>query len=390
MPKEVTLPQLGQSMETGTIVNVLVGVGDKVDVGDVLFEIETDKATLEMESPAAGFVKAVLVESGATIEVDAPMLVLGEKAEVVEGVYIEELKQKLSGSGSPAVGASVSHAEAMATAVQTVTPRAKSIAAERGIDVSDADAADALRRVEADVRSDSDSDEASPGAYKLGQTVPLNRLQKIVAEKMVYSKQNIPCFYLSVRVDVTKMVKLRTKLNKTAETKISFNDFIIRALTLSIDHYPIMTGQLAGEVIQLADTIDIGLAISAEDGLVAPIVPDCGSKTLEQVAAYCKTLAERAGENKLSLDELTGGCITVSNLGGFGVDSFIPIVVPGQTSILGVGGITDTAVPSDGNMMVKKMMNLTLSVDHKVVNGAEAAQFLDFVKKMMEHPDGLV
>jgi pyruvate dehydrogenase E2 component (dihydrolipoamide acetyltransferase) len=211
-----------------------------------------------------------------------------------------------------------------------------------------------------------------------------------VAEKMLWSKQNIPCFYLNIRADVTALVALRAKLNKTAPTKLSFNDFIIRALAVGMRHYPIMTGQLAGDHIQLAATLDIGLAISTEDGLVAPIVRDCGAKNLQGIADYCKGLIERTRSNKLALDDLQGGCITVSNLGGFGIDSFIPIVVPGQASILGVGAIVDEVVPSDGNLLVRKKMSLTLSVDHKVVNGAEAAQFLDFVKKHLEHPETLL
>jgi pyruvate dehydrogenase E2 component (dihydrolipoamide acetyltransferase) len=284
------------------------------------------------------------------------------------------------------------------------TPRAKMIAQELGINLAAVTPANALRIVEADVRRAAQSGKAAAPAatmaasaipvvvpkYQLGQKVKVNRLQKIVAEKMLWSKQNIPCFYLNIRPDVTAMVALRAKLNKTAAVKVSFNDFIIRAVTIGLKHYPILTGQLAGDHIQLAATLDIGLAISTDDGLVAPIVKDCGKKNLNDVAAYCKGLIDRTRTNKLSLDDLQGGCITVSNLGGFGIDSFIPIVVPGQTSILGVGAITDEVIPSDGNLLVRKKMAMTLSVDHKVVNGAEAAQFLDFVKKHLEHPETLL
>ena len=186
---------------------------------------------------------------------------------------------------------------------------------------------------------------------------------------MLKSKQEIPCFYLNVRVDMTEVFKLRARLNKNGNIKLSFNDFIIRAVAIGLKHYPIMTGQLAGNVIQLADRIDVGLAISTDEGLVAPLVRDCGGKTVRQIAEYSTGLIERARTNRLTLEDLEGGCITVSNLGGLGVDSFIPIVVPGQCSILGVGRIADTCMPIDGNIMVRKMMNLNLSVDHKVANG---------------------
>ena len=428
--KVIRLPKLGQTMEEGTIVNTLVKVGDKVAKGDVLFEVETDKATLEADSPADGFVKAILVKVGETVPVNDPIAVLAGEDEALPQGFLDALVHE---GTAPAVTVSEHAAtgEAKESGVRSqesekptpgagaeklfATPRAKMIAAELGIDLTGVAPANALRIVEADVRRAAQrgtapsaaeaagaerwarptlrAEAAIPAAtpkYSFGQKIKVNRLQKIVAEKMLWSKQNIPCFYLNIRADVTALVALRTKLNKTAAVKLSFNDFILRALAAGMQHYPIMTGQLAGDHIQLANRLDFGLAISTDEGLVAPIIPDCGTKSVHAIAAYCKGLIERTRSNKLSLDDLQGGCITVSNLGGFGIDSFIPIVVPGQTSILGVGAIADTAVPSDGNLLVRKLMNLTLSVDHKVVNGAEAAQFLDFVKKHLEHPEGLV
>jgi len=271
------------------------------------------------------------------------------------------------------------------------SPRARTVAAELGVDLHRVEAAAGAARItEADVRRAAESAKTKGPAgpeprYKLGDKVPVNRLQRIVAERMLKSKREIPCFYLNVVVDMTDIVKLRAKLNKSAGVKISFNDFIIRAVALGLEHYPIMTGQLAGDCIQLADRIDIGLAIATPEGLAAPLVRDANNKTVRQIAEYSRGLIERARSGRLTLDDLEGGCITVSNLGGFGIDSFIPIVVPGQCSILGVGRIADTCMPIDGNIIVRKMMNLNLSVDHKVANGADAAQFLDYVKKLLEH-----
>ena len=225
---------------------------------------------------------------------------------------------------------------------------------------------------------------ASLEEAKLGATIPLNRLQKITAEKMLKSKREIPCFYLTVKADVTDMVELRTKLNQAGDVKISYNDFIIKAVATGLERYPIMTGQLDGQTIKLAQTINIGLAISVPDGLVAPILKDVAKKDIKQIARDSQALVERARSNKLAPTDLEGGCITVSNLGAFGIDNFIPIVVPGQCSILGIGQITDTCAPDNGNIMVRKLMNMTLSVDHKVANGAYAAQFLDFVRKLLE------
>jgi len=399
--KVVRLPQLGQTMEEGTIVNAFASVGERIGKGDVIFEIETDKATLEMESPAEGFVNRILVQIGETVPVNTPIMILGAEGQEIGHDYIDSLKA--GGAATPqtaAQAAETASAEAEAEAPKTTpaaggrifaSPRARTVAAELGVDLHRVRAAAGAARItEDDVRRAAKSGTAKGPAggeskYDLGDKVPVSRLQKIVSERMLKSKQEIPCFYLNVVVDMTDIVKLRTRLNKTCDVKISFNDFLIRAVAIGLENYPIMTGQLAGDYVQLADQIDIGLAISTPEGLAAPLIRDAGNKTVRQIAEYGKGLIERARTNKLTLDDLEGGCITVSNLGGFGIDSFIPIVVPGQCSILGVGRIADTCMPIDGNIIVRKMMNLNLSVDHKVANGADAAQFLDYVKKMLEH-----
>jgi len=402
MAKEVRLPQLGQTMEEGTIVNCLIKAGDEVKKGDVIFEIETDKATLEMESPADGFVKYILVEVDQTLAVGEPLLVLGDKDEEVPQSFIDSLK-----GGAPAVPSEAAPVEQAAATQPTAappqpaapagrviaSPRAKKLAVELGVDLAAITGTGPAGKItEQDVKQAAASKSAKPAApapiapadVKLGATVPLNRLQKITAERMLKSKREIPCFYLTVRADVTGLVDLRTELNQTSDVKVSYNDFIIKAVATGLEKYPIMTGQLAGESIKLAEAIHVGLAISVPDGLVAPILKDVNKKDVKQIARDTKALVERARSNKLAPTDLEGGCITVSNLGAFGIDNFIPIVVPGQCSILGIGQITDTCVPDNGNIMVRKLMNMTLSVDHKVANGAYAAQFLDFVRKLLE------
>jgi len=413
MAKEVRLPQLGQTMEEGTIVNCLIKVGEEVKKGDVIFEIETDKATLEMESPADGFVKHILVEVDETLAVGAPILVLGDKDEEVPQSFVDSLKAGAP-SASPeaepveqAAPAEPAEAEPQPTAPAgrvMASPRAKKLAGELGVDLTAVTGTGPAGKItEQDVREAAASKSAKPAKLpvteaevKLGATVPLNRLQKITAERMLKSKREIPCFYLTVKADVTDLVKLRTELNQAGPAegrmKISYNDFIIKAVATGLEKYPIMTGQLAGQAIKLASSINIGLAISVPDGLVAPIVKDVSKKDVKQIARDSQALVERARSNKLTPTDLEGGCITVSNLGAAGIDSFIPIVVPGQCSILGIGRITDTCVPDNGrdpalrepNIMVRKLMNMTLSVDHKVANGAYAAQFLDFVRKMLQ------
>jgi pyruvate dehydrogenase E2 component (dihydrolipoamide acetyltransferase) len=399
MPKEVRLPQLGQTMEEGTIVNCLVNVGDEVKKGDVIFEIETDKATLEMESPSDGFVKHIIAKIDETLPIGAPVLVLGEKDEDVPQSFVDSLTGAAPTEATPAAKAPPAVEPAKVELEPTkpagrimVTPRAKKLAADLGVDLTKVTGTGPAGKItEQDVQKAAAAKPSKPAAPaapaeepKAGQAIPLNRLQRITAEKMLKSKQEIPCFYLTVKADVTDLVELRTKLNETGGVKLSYNDFLLKAVATGLEKYPIMTGQLAGDQIKLADSIGIGLAISVPDGLVAPIVKDVNKKDVRQIATDSQALIERARSNKLTPTDVEGGCITVSNLGGFGIDNFIPIVVPGQCSILGIGRITDTCVPDNGNILVRKLMNMTLSVDHKVTNGAYAAKFLDFVKKMLE------
>jgi len=399
---EVRLPQLGQTMEEGTIVGCRINVGDEIRKGDVIFDIETDKATLEMESPAAGFVKHVLVEVDQTLLVGAPLLVLGGRDEEVPRSFIDSLTGAASGGPAEAearpteqaTAEPVSPEPAMAAprAQVIASPRAKKVAKQLGVDIvmitpsgpggkiSEQDVRDAA---EAKASAPAET-AAAPSEVGLGQTLPVNRLQKITGERMLQSKREIPCFYLSVKADMTDLVELRAKLNKNADVKISYNDFLMRAVAIGLGRFPMMTGQLAGESIRLATGIGIGLAITVPGGLVAPIVKDVDKKDVLEIARDSKSLVEKARSNRLSPEDLEGGCITVTNLGASGIESFIPIVVPGQCSILGVGQITETCVPDSGNIVVRKLMTLTLSVDHKVVNGAYAAQFLDFVRTLLE------
>jgi pyruvate dehydrogenase E2 component (dihydrolipoamide acetyltransferase) len=391
----VRLPQLGQTMEEGTVVNVLIKTGDKVEKGDVLFEIETDKATLEMESPAEGFVKGLLAEEGQTLLVGEPLLVLTKEDRDVPGEVIESLK---SGEPQPEQSAAEKQAqksepEKPAAAKSTrktagekviASPRAKMAAKRLGVDLQTvAGSGQAGRITEKDVLSAQKSEPVSESDIKLGSTIPLNRLQRITGERMVQSKQDIPCFYLTMKVDMTDLVDYRNEL-KEKSTKVSFNDFIIKAVADALEHYPIMTGQLEGDKIKLAESINIGLAMAGPEGLVVPVIKNVQDKDIFEVARSSQSLIEKLKNNKLELTDLEGGVTTVSNLGGFGIESFIPIVVPGQCSILGIGKITDTCIPVNGDILVRKLMSITVSVDHKVANGAEAAQFLEMVRKQLE------
>ncbi|MFA6187367.1 MAG: 2-oxo acid dehydrogenase subunit E2, partial [Phycisphaerae bacterium] len=203
---------------------------------------------------------------------------------------------------------------------------------------------------------------------------------------MLFSKQNIPCFYLSIAADITELVQQQNELNKTSPVKISFDDFLIKALSLGFEKWPIMTGTFAGDCVHLADSPGIGITV----GRVAPVIKDVCKKNLAQIAADRIVLIKRAQAGKLADGDLKNGCMTVSNLGELGIDSFIPIVIPGQCSVLGVGKITDTCVSQDDSFVTRKVVKMTLAVDHKTANGAEAAQFFSLVAKLLEDPKKLV
>ncbi len=355
MAQEVRLPQLGKAMTQATIVRLLVGLNQSVSKGQILCELETDKATLELESPVAGIVKHIFCVTEQTLPIRTPLFVIAPADKSVPADTLKKLQIEFD---SLLASLESNSLEQLASAA--VSPNAQWI-------------------------------EPARPSFHNGKKIPLTRRQRIIADKMLASKQHIPCFYLNIRVDVTDLLELLGQLNKPGAEKYAVGDFIFAALARGMKHYPIMTGRLGQDCIMLAPTVDIGVVIAAESGAVAPVVRDVGSKTLEQISACRRDLTRRAKNGTLTPDDLADGCITVSDLGEVGVDSFIPIVIPGQCSILGVGRIFDSPVPlGKEDIAIRKMMNLNLSIDHRIANGADAAQFLDFVKKQLEHSDELL
>jgi len=201
---------------------------------------------------------------------------------------------------------------------------------------------------------------------------------------MLHSKRSIPCFYLNVKADVTELLKLRDTLSETADVKIPFNAFLIKSADIALQKYPLMAGRLQNDSIVLPDDINIALAVADGDDVVAPVVKKVRQKNINQIACQISALVEKTRNNKLEPTDLDAPCITISNLGPLGVESFIPIVVPGQCSILGAGAVIDTCVPDNHNVAVRKIISLTLSVDHRITNGAYATSFLDFLRKTLE------
>ena len=346
MAEAIVLPQLGQSMEEGTVVRFAVNEGDRVGRGDVVFEVETEKTTLEVESPAEGFVKKILVRAGQTVPVNTAVMVLGSKEEKVSGKFIDSLQEKVERRVSEGwAGASV-----------------RTDVAELGL---------------------------SESAYGLGVKIPISEVQAIAAERMLESKREIPCFYLNTSVDIGKVLELCATLSEREGVEVSIDDFVIRAVALGLVEFPMMTGQLSKGFVRLAEKICVGLVVGAGRSPVAVVIEGASERSVAEIAC-CREALLSDFEGEFSFDALSAACITISNLGSTGVDLFIPVVVPGQCSILGIGRVKEVCVPVGGDFMAMKSVNLALSVDHKVANGAEAAQFLDFVKRTIEDVDSLV
>jgi len=219
--------------------------------------------------------------------------------------------------------------------------------------------------------------------------IPRTKIQKIIADRMLLSKRNIPCFYLQATADITELMALRTKLTKSLGTKITSNDFFIRSMAMAIGKFPLIAGRLHKASIQIAKGVNIGFAVVAPYGLVVPVVKNADKLNLADIAQKSAELIKKARSNKLSPDELEGACITLSNLGVYAIDSFFAVITPGQAGILAVGNITKTPVPQNGSVIIRKTVVLGLTVDHRIINGDYAADFLNCIVNQLQTPQAL-
>ena len=220
--------------------------------------------------------------------------------------------------------------------------------------------------------------------------VPLTHIQSLIGRRMLHSKQHKPCFYLSIKADVTELMGLRRKYSKVVSVRVATNDFCIRAMGLAMEKYTLMAGQFDGDHIQIAGSIDIGLAVAAPQGLVVPIVRNANKKPLPQIAKETAELINKARSNNLAPADMAGATITLTGLGMYGIDSFIAITSPCQCSILAMGKPTETIMPIDDNLVIRKMVGFTLATDHRIVNGNYAAGFLREIVHLLENPKKLM
>ncbi len=415
MSVNIEMPKLSDTMTEGTVVSWKKAEGDAVEMGDIIAEIETDKATMEMEAFDDGVMAKIIIPEGGKAPVGSLLAILAEEGESVEEAIAGSGDAAAAPAAAPAAAeaapAAASAAPAPAVSADgdrlKVSPLARKVGAESGVDLSTVTGTGAGGRI---IKDDVLKAAAAPApaaaapsaapapapqainpvASAEDQKLPLSSMRKIIADRLLTSKVTIPHFYLHVEVDAGQLMSLRKQINSQAEAthgnKYTVNDFITKALINACMAVPAVNASYAGDHIVQFGNVGVSVAIAVEDGLVTPVVKQAQAKSLLQISKEIKDMAARARDKKLRPDEFDGGTVTISNLGSYGIESFDAIVNPPQAAILSVGGIFDKPVVKNGEIVPAKIMNIGLSCDHRVVDGAVAATFLNEVKKLIENP----
>lgn len=417
MPTQILMPALSPTMEEGTLAKWLVKEGDTVQSGDLLAEIETDKATMEFEAVEEGIVGKLLVAEGtANVAVNTAIAVLleeGESASDIETAAPAAAPATKATAEAPAKTEAVAPTPAPAAKPAgdriIASPLARRIATEKGIDLGQITGSGPRGRiVKADVESAKPTPApapavaapmpTSPGADAIAalygdrkfEEVALDGMRKIIAARLTEAKQTIPHFYLRRDIHLDALLKLRAEMNKGLEArgiKLSVNDYIIKACAIALQEVPDCNAVWAGDRILKMEASDVAVAVAIEGGLFTPVLQDADTKSLSTLSAQMKDLAARARERKLAPHEYQGGSFAISNLGMMGVENFDAVINPPHGSILAIGaGIKKPVVDENGDLAVATVMSVTLSVDHRVIDGALGAQFLAAVKSNLENP----
>ena len=447
MAQAVIFPKLGQTMEEGAIVKWLKNEGDVIKKGDILFEIETDKANLEVETFFEGILLKIYIREGVTVPVDTVVGYIGEKGEKVPdeppkpeapatpppapapAKAAEPKKEAPKTPAAPAAAPAPAAPAAPAVPVPApaapkpkkliISPRARAVAKEACIDPSPIKGSGPNGRiVEKDVRAYMESSgynalSITPAAKRLAaqnginllsvrgsgdagriqtddikrainqKPVPMSRMRQVIAKRLQESKQTIPHFYVTVKADITDLIKYRSLL-KEQGIGYSINDFILEAVVLSLEAFPVVNSTTDGETVSWRGDVDLGMAVSVENGLVVPVIRAAQTLTMDELNAQTKSLAVKSREGKLTPDEMVGSSFTVSNMGMLGVDQFSAIINPGEAGILAVASGRQVAAVVDGEIKIRTIMAMTLSADHRIVDGATAAEFVNAIKEKLE------
>jgi pyruvate dehydrogenase E2 component (dihydrolipoyllysine-residue acetyltransferase) len=403
MATNVIMPSLGFDMTEGKIARWLKKEGERVDKGQAIAEIETDKATVEIEANASGVLKKIVVPPEQTVPIGTVIGVIGEPNEAVPEKIPEQAGASQTAeppSRAPQQGGNGKEepvAETGETRIKA-SPLARRMAKQAGIDLAQVRGSGPGGRImERDIQAAQTAPKPAPApaaapAAQTAGSVPLNKMRQAIARRMTESKTTAPHFYVTVEIHMAEAMKTREQLNAVAADadKISVNDLIVAAAARTLVKFPNFNASFHNGALETHAQVNIGIAVALDDGLITPVLRDANKKTLKAIAAESKALGERARTNKLRADDLGAGTFTVSNLGMFGVDEFIAIINPPEAAILAAGAVTPRAIVVDGSVRAAPMMKATLSTDHRVADGAQAARFMQEFKKLLENPVNLL
>ena len=437
MATKVVMEALSPTMEEGRLIEWKKKEGDAVAVGDVLADVETDKAVMELVARAAGTLLKQVAAAGATVPVSDVVGWIGKPGEEVVGDRadktdktdkadkavkpgaagpkpepVEAPKPERKPEAAPAAASAPAAATATAAAPPArsngervkASPLARRIANERGIDLATIQGSGpAGRIVQRDVESAQPAAPASSPkptglpartlvipAGEAYRDVPLSQIRKTIARRLVQSIGPVPTFYLTTEVDMERVADAREAINAVGEGKVSYNDIILKATALALKQHPECNGWWQDDHIRYWSEVHIGMAVAIEDGLITPVIRHADLKSLREISAETRDLAARARDRRLTPEEYTGSTFSVSNLGMFDIDEFTAIINPPEAGILAIGSISEQTVPAAEGLEVRKRMKITMSCDHRVIDGATGAQFLRTLKRMLENPLAMV
>jgi pyruvate dehydrogenase E2 component (dihydrolipoamide acetyltransferase) len=411
MATKVLMPRLSPTMEEGVIAEWLVKEGETVETSQLLCEIETDKASMEYESPDEGKIVKILVEPGKTIKVDTLIAIIAEDGEDLD---IDDFIAKNQITGAATETKNEEKKESVETVAKSeavpsentnsssdsrikASPLAKSIAKESNIDLSAVKGsgpngriiAKDLENVSANPQTSSASStrrvaQSSDAAY---EDVKNSTMRNVIAKRLLESSQGAPEFFLTIEIDMKNAMAFRKQINSAYDdVKITFNDLVIKATAIALKKNPRCNGYWQGDSIRYFNDVHISVAVAIEDGLITPVIRNADQIGLSQISAEVKELAKRGKEKKLQPEEYTGGTFSVSNLGMFGIEQFTSILNPPESGIFAIGAIIEKAVVVDGQLAVGHTMKITMTCDHRVIDGATGSQLLKDVKLLLENP----
>jgi len=399
MAEIVRMPKLSDTMTEGVVAKWHKKVGDKVKAGDLLADIETDKATMEFESFQDGVLLHRGVSEGATAPVDSILAVLGKEGEDIsallkdDGAPAPEAKKETEPAKEEAAVAAAAKEESTAEGRVKASPLAKSIAKDKGIDLSQVSGSgDGGRIIKKDVenytpaaasKSAAASVQAGTESY---EEVTLSQMRKTIARRLSESKFSAPHFYLTMEIDMDNAMAARKSINENSDVRISFNDLVIKATAMALRKHPKVNASWLGDKIRYNHHVHIGVAVAIEDGLVVPVLRFADAKSLSQINEEVKVYAGKARDKKIQPSDMEGNTFTISNLGMYGIEEFTAIINPPDSCIMAVGGIKQTPVVKNGQVVPGNVMKVTLSCDHRSVDGATGSEFLQTFKRFMENP----